>query len=147
LEWVSRRAAPPLRVALLSLARSPGDVALTVVFFVLSVGIAVFAFAYRATLVDGLREQARYAVPAPYVASEDLGKLVTIQQAGLTQGDQVVRESGSVRDADLTLVGLTPRALVRVDGWRGDFSRRSSARPRRQGCTACACTAPRSTCR
>ncbi|HZR95318.1 MAG TPA: FtsX-like permease family protein [Gaiellaceae bacterium] len=127
LEWVSRRAAPPLRVALLSLARSPGDVALTVVFFVLSVGIAVFAFAYRATLVDGLREQARYAVPAPYVASEDLGKLVTIQQAGLTQGDQVVRESGSVRDADLTLVGLTPRALARVDGWRGDFSRRSPA--------------------
>src|SRR5205085_6523391 len=81
LEWGSRGASPTVRVALLSLARSPGEVVLTVVFFVLSVGVAVFAFAYRATLVQGEREQARYAVPAPYVLSEDLTKLVTVQQA------------------------------------------------------------------
>ena len=56
-----------MRVALLSLARAPGEVALTVVFFVLSVGIAVFAFAYRATLVQGEHQQASFAVPAPYV--------------------------------------------------------------------------------
>ena len=73
LEWAARRATPSVRVALLSLARSPGEVLLTVVFFVLSVGIAVFAIAYRATLVQGEREQARYAVPAPYVLQEDLG--------------------------------------------------------------------------
>ena len=48
LELAARRATPPVRVALLSLARAPGEVSLTVVFFVLSVGIAVFAFAYRA---------------------------------------------------------------------------------------------------
>src|SRR5207244_10972720 len=80
LEWISRRATPAVRIALLSLARSPGDVLLAVVFFVLSVGIAVFAIAYRATLVQGEREQARYAVPAPFVLQEDLEKLVTVQE-------------------------------------------------------------------
>jgi hypothetical protein len=72
LEWAARRATAPVRVALLSLARSPGEVLLTVVFFVVSVGIAVFAIAYRATLVQGEREQALYAVPAPFLLSEDL---------------------------------------------------------------------------
>ena len=99
LELAARRARPSVRVALLSLARAPGEVSLTVVFFVLSVGIAVFAIAYRDTLVQGEREQARYAVPAPFVLSEDLGKLVTIQQAGMVKwpgARQVVRESGYV---------------------------------------------------
>ena len=63
---------------MLSLARAPGEVALAVVFFVLSIGIAVFAFAYRATLVQGEVDQARYAVPAPYILQEDLSKLVTV---------------------------------------------------------------------
>jgi hypothetical protein len=122
LEWSARRATPPVRVALLSLARAPGDVTLTVVFFVLSVGIAVFAIAYRTTLVDGQNEQARYAVPAPFVAREDLGRLITVQQAGLRGGEQVVRESGSVRSTPVTVLALSPAALRGIDGWRGDFS-------------------------
>ena len=71
--------------------------------------IAVFAVAYRATLVQGEREQARYAVPAPFVLSEDLGKLVTIQQVPLPPGRQVVRESGYVtgnHGRDFTLLAL-----------------------------------------
>ena len=99
LEWAARRARPSVRVALLSLARAPGDVLLTVVFFVLSVGIAVFAIAYRATLVQGEHEQARYAVPAPYVLQEDLGRLVTVQEAALPSryaATPVVRDSGSI---------------------------------------------------
>lgn len=128
-EWAARRATPSLRVALLSLARSPGDVVLTVVFFVLSVGVAVFAFAYRATLVQGEREQARYAVPAPYVASEDLTKLVTVQQAlPHGGGTPVLRDSGYVsgtRGRDFTLLALPAAALARVDGWRADFSQAS----------------------
>ncbi|MGH2933644.1 MAG: hypothetical protein ACRDL2_03900, partial [Gaiellaceae bacterium] len=50
LEWAGRRGPPPLRLALLSLARSPGRVLLSFVFFVLSVGVALFAISYRATL-------------------------------------------------------------------------------------------------
>jgi hypothetical protein len=127
LEWVARRATPPVRVALLSLARAPGDVTLTVVFFVVSVGIAVFAIAYRTTLVDGQGEQARYAVPAPFVAQEDLSRLITVQEAGLRSGEQVVRESGTVRSTPVAVLALSPAALREVDGWRSDFSSRTPA--------------------
>jgi hypothetical protein len=133
LELAARRSTPPVRVALLSLARAPGEVLLTVVFFVLSVGIAVFAIAYRATLVQGEREQARYAVPAPFVLSEDLGKLVTIQQAPAPRrfaAQQVVRESGYVtgnHGRDFTLLALPAGSLASIDGWRSDFSAQSPA--------------------
>jgi hypothetical protein len=133
LELAARRSTPPVRVALLSLARAPGEVLLTVVFFVLSVGIAVFAIAYRATLVQGEREQARYAVPAPFILSEDLGKLVTIQQAPLPKryaAEQVVRESGYVtgnHGRDFTLLALPAGSLASIDGWRSDFSSQSPA--------------------
>jgi hypothetical protein len=133
LELGARRATPSVRIALLSLARAPGEVALTVVFFVLSVGIAVFAIAYRGTLVQGEREQARYAVPAPFVLSEDLGKLVTIQQAPLPRrfrATQVLRDSGFVNGnhgRDFTLLALPARSLASIDGWRSDFSSQSPA--------------------
>jgi hypothetical protein len=124
LERASRRAPAAVRIALLSLARAPGEVALAVVFFVLSVGIAVFAFAYRATLVQGERDQARYAVPAPYVVQEDLTRLVTVTQAAASlPGTRVLRDSGSVAGgADYTLLALPARDLAHIDGWRGDFS-------------------------
>jgi hypothetical protein len=130
LEWAARRTRPSIRIALLSLARAPGDVVLTVVFFVLSVGIAVFAISYGATLVQGEHEQARFAVPAPYVAQEDLGRLVTVQQAPLPHARPVLRESGFVsgnRGRDFTLVALPPGSLSGIDGWRSDFSSRSPA--------------------
>ena len=127
LERASRRAPASIRIALLSLARAPGEVALAVVFFVLSVGIAVFAVAYRATLVQGERDQARYAVPAPYVVQEDLTKLVTVAQAAPNlPGTPVLRDSGSVTDvADFTLLALPAKALPSIDGWRADFSNRT----------------------
>jgi len=78
-EWTGRRAPALSRLALLSLARSPGRVVLSVVFFVLSVGVALFAIAYRATLEHGDREQARFAVPAPYLLQENLERLVAVQ--------------------------------------------------------------------
>ena len=131
IEWSARRVRPSVRVALLSLARAPGEVALTVVFFVLSVGIAVFAFAYRATLVQGEHQQASFAVPAPYVLSEDLTKLVTIQQAlPGGGGTPVLRDSGFVsgtHGSDFTLLALPAHALPSIDGWRSDFSRSSPA--------------------
>ncbi len=112
LEWAGRRGPPSIRLALLSLARSPGRVLLSVVFFVLSVGVALFAIAYRATLERGEVEQARYAVPAPYVLQEDLSKLVTVQQAvppNLKGATPVLRDSGFVsasRGIDFTLLAL-----------------------------------------
>jgi hypothetical protein len=133
LERGSRRATAPVRIALLSLARSPGEVLLTVVFFVVSVGIAVFAIAYRATLVQGEREQARYAVPAPFVLTESLERLVTVQEApppGRYAAAEIVRESGFVSGnggRDFTLLALPAHSLAGIDGWRSDFSSRSPA--------------------
>ena len=95
LEWAARRATPSVRVALLSLARSPGEVLLTVVFFVLSVGIAVFAIAYRATLVQGEREQARYAVPGAVRPPGGSRRLVTVQEAA--RADALRRDAGRAR--------------------------------------------------
>ncbi len=129
LERASRRLPAAPRIAMLSLARAPGEVALAVVFLVLAVGIAVFAFAYRATLVHGEHDQARYAVPAPYVVQEDLTRLVTIQQgAARLPGARVVRDDGSAAGvADFTLLALPRPALAHVGGWRADFSTRSPA--------------------
>lgn len=129
LEWIGRRGPVSVRLALLSLARSPGRVLLSVVFFVLSVGVALFAFSYRATLERGETEQARYAVPAPYILQEDLNKLVTVQQAvppGI--GTPVLRDNGFVtanRGIDFTLLALPAAAIPAVDGWRSDFSAQS----------------------
>jgi len=128
LEWAGRHGPPSIRLALLSLARSPGRVLLSVVFFVLSVGVALFAIAYRATLERGEVEQARYAVPAPYVLQEDLSKLITVQQAvppNLKGATPVLRDSGFVtasRGIDFTLLALPASAIPHVDGWRSDFS-------------------------
>ena len=125
LEWAGRRGPPPVRLALLSLARSPGRVLLSVVFFVLSVGVALFAFSYRATLQRGETEQARYAVPAPFVLQEDLSKLVTVQQAAPHLGTLVLRDSGYItanRGIDFTLLALPAAEIPRANGWRSDFS-------------------------
>lgn len=126
LELAGRRGPHSLRLALLSLARSPGRVLLSVVFFVLSVGVALFAIAYRATLERGEVEQARYAVPAPYVLQEDLWKLVTVQQAVAPGvGTPVLRDDGYVsanRGIDFTLLALPAASFAHVDGWRSDFS-------------------------
>jgi hypothetical protein len=133
LELGARHATPSVRIALLSLARSPGDVLLTVVFFVLSVGIAVFAIAYRGTLVQGEREEARYAVPAPYVLQEDLQKLVTVQQVTVPRVGSVtpvLRGSGYATaggSRDFTLLALPAGAVGSIGGWRSDFSARSPA--------------------
>ena len=107
-------------------------VVLSIVFFVLSVGIALFAIAYRATLERGELEQARYAVPAPYVLQESLEQLVSVQQAApaaryaaLGRTTPVLRDSGYVlgnAGRDFTLLALPAAEITRLDGWRSDFA-------------------------
>jgi hypothetical protein len=137
LERAARRGPVAARVALLSLARAPGQATLAAVFFVLAVGVAVFAVSYRATLLTGERQQASYAVPAALVLDEDLTKLVTLQQAAppavaarLGSATPVLRDSGFVTGGgghDFTLLALPADALARIGGWRSDFSSRSPA--------------------
>lgn len=132
LERSARRAPIGLRLALLSLARAPSQVILSVVFFVISVSVAVFAIAYRGTLLQGERDQARYAVPANYLLQEDLQQLLTIQQVAtgrqyrqLGRTFEVLRDGGFVNGnggRDFTLLALPPQALAQIQGWRSDFS-------------------------
>jgi hypothetical protein len=126
----------PARLAALSLARNPGRSAVAVTFLVVSLGLALFAETYRATLVRGQRDQAAFAVPRDLVVSEDLTKLVTVKDAAplsayrqLGDAQPVVREQGGVarltNSAGFTLLGIPAGSIPAIDGWRGDFSHSS----------------------
>jgi FtsX-like permease family protein len=138
LERIGRRAAVPLRLAALSLARNPGHAAVAVVFLVVSLGLAVFAEAYRSTLARGQADQAAFAIPLDFTLREDLspGGLVSpLEAAPLARyralGPDVevvplVRLRGSVSrlggSARVTLLGLPADGLAALPDWRDDFA-------------------------
>ena len=114
----------PVRLAAVSLARRGGTAVVASAFLVVSVGIALFAVSYRATLERGQRDQAAFEVPADYVLSEDLERLVTVQQFAPSLftklGDSVdaVRATGDIRGRSVTLLALPERSLAEIHGWR-----------------------------
>src|SRR5215208_3450295 len=114
-----------LRLAALSLARSPGSAAVTATFLVASLGLALFAATYRSTLARGQLEEAAYAVPAPYVLTEDLSQLVPVLRAAPREpATKVLRLSGNVPSGvAFTALGVPARSLPTIGGWRDDFSR------------------------
>ena len=59
-----RRRSPRLRLAALWLARGGGQASITVGFLAVSIGLALFATSYAATLDRGVRDQAAFEVPA-----------------------------------------------------------------------------------
>jgi hypothetical protein len=119
-----RRGPIPLRLAAASLARNPGHAAIAATFLVASLGLALFAVAYRSTLKRGQHDEAAYAVPASYVLSEDLAQLVPVLHGPAPQGSaQVVRLSGNV-SAGTTFSFLGLGSLESVGGWRSDFATR-----------------------
>jgi hypothetical protein len=135
LERAVPRTALPLRLASLALARRPGYASVAVGFVVVSVGFALFAETYRWTLVEGQRDQAAFAVPADYVVSEDISKLIPVRAAvtpGLARsvgGQFVTRQGGSIQGAatlgNVAVLGLDPSTLRGIRGWRSDFASRS----------------------
>lgn len=137
LERAVPRTALSLRLASLALARRPGYASVAVGFVVVSVGLALFAETYRWTLVQGQRDQAAFAVPADYVASEDISKLIPVRAAvnpDLARrlgGQFVTRQGGNIQNAaavgNVAVLGLTPSTLRRIEGWRSDFASRSPA--------------------
>ena len=113
-----------LRLAAASLARNPGHAAVAATFLVASLGLALFAVAYRSTLLRGQRDEASYAVPASYVLSEDFAQLVPVMHGPAPPTSaQVLRLSGNVNSGTtFAFLGLGP--LDGVGGWRPDFSTR-----------------------
>ncbi|HSC93291.1 MAG TPA: FtsX-like permease family protein [Gaiellaceae bacterium] len=130
--WVS------LRLALLALGRRSGYAGVAAGFLVVSLGLSLFAAAYRSTLLQGQREQAAFAVPVDLRVREDLSRLVAPTEAApLTRFEAlgadlrvepVVRVTASVPGSGgLTVLGIDPDALPRLDGWRSDFAERPPA--------------------
>jgi hypothetical protein len=121
---VGRRGPVALRLAALSLARNPGHAAVAATFLVASLGLALFATTYRTTLTKGQKDEAAYAVPAPYILSEDLSQLVPVLHAAPPgPATQILRLSGNVpSSATFTFLGVPAPAVTTVGGWRNDFS-------------------------
>src|SRR5207237_8958884 len=79
---LARSAPPPARLAVISLARSPGRAAIVVTFLVASLALALFASAYRSTLAQGQSDEAAYAVPRDELALERRDTLVQVTADG-----------------------------------------------------------------
>ena len=128
-----RRGPISLRLAAASLARNPGHAAIVATFLVASLGLALFAVAYRSTLLQGQRDEAAFAVPASYILTEDLSQLVPVLHgapaASLPEPPTpVVRLSGNVPSGTtFSFLALPGRSLPAVQGWRSDFAHESLA--------------------
>jgi hypothetical protein len=120
------------RLALLSLARSPGTATVAVVFVSLSVGLAVFASTYRSTLVRNEVDRAGFDVPLDYSVRRDPSLSgrppdappVGNAYAARFEAVPVVRRTGEVPSLQrrrVAVLGLPAAALSRLR-WRDDFS-------------------------
>jgi hypothetical protein len=118
-----------VRLALLSVVRTPGVAGVSVACLTVTVGMAVFALAYGATLAAGQRDAAAYAVPLDYLVSPDPTRIrpggTSELASGLSGALGIVRRGGEAptlnrRDA-LTVLGLPDGAFART-AWRDDYA-------------------------
>ncbi|HET9322673.1 MAG TPA: FtsX-like permease family protein, partial [Gaiellaceae bacterium] len=119
-----------VRLAFLSLVRNPGAAAVAVACLTVTVGMAVFALTYRATLSANQRDAAAYAAPLDYVVAPDPTRGRNAQRVDLAPrlddgAVGVIRQDGEAptlaRPAELTVLGLPPAAFERMR-WRDDYS-------------------------
>ncbi|HET7857147.1 MAG TPA: FtsX-like permease family protein [Gaiellaceae bacterium] len=120
------------RLALLSLARSPGTATVAVVFVSLSVGLAVFASTYRSTLLRNGADRAGFDVPLDYDVRRDpslAGRPPGAPPVGAAYATRfdavpVVRREGEVPSLErrkVAVLGVPADALTRLR-WRDDFA-------------------------
>jgi hypothetical protein len=127
-ERLGRRGPIAFRLAANSLARNPGHAAIAATFLVASLGLALFAVAYRSTLERGQQDEAAYAVPASFVLAEDLSQLVPVLHGAPLSAYpsaplQVLRLSGNVPSGTtFSFLGLPSSKVQDTGGWRSDFA-------------------------
>jgi hypothetical protein len=138
-ERLARGRSLGLRLALLSLARTPGYAAAATAFLVVGFGLALFAESYRSTLARGDRDQAAHRVPLDYVLREDLRRLIPVRDAAplaryeRLPGDAypVLRLTGGIGrlegESGITVLGVPPAAFESLRGWRGGDATQSLA--------------------
>ena len=133
LERAGRRASVPLRLSALSLARAPGRAAVAVTFLTVSIGLALFALVYRATLERAQSDEASFAVPRDAIVKEDLSRLVGVHETATSRdyallgtATDIIRLSGVVpglvRERALTVLGVPATSTGDLAGWRSDFA-------------------------
>ncbi|HKO74010.1 MAG TPA: hypothetical protein VJU01_01735, partial [Gaiellaceae bacterium] len=133
LERGARRGRIHVRLAALSLARSPGRAAVAVTFLVASLGLGLFAIVYRSTLDGGLSEQAAYAVPEDFTVREDVspaGLVAPLEAAPISAYEAlgaevtpVLRRTASAGGPEqLAVLGVPAGAIAELDGWQDRFS-------------------------
>src|SRR5262249_13069293 len=134
-ERLARRGPTTLRLALLALARAPARTAVASAFLVVSIGLAIFAASYRATLARGARDESGFEVPLDLTLSEGqrlvlpLDAASTAGYAGLAPDAHaypVLRRSADVAGLGTSAQGATvlgiPSPALRSMYWRKDFS-------------------------
>ena len=135
LERVSRKAAIPFRLAALALTRARRRTVSICAFLVISLGLALFASSYRATLAQGAVDEAAFAVPLDFAVTEGSRLVLPLDAASLRTYDRlapgvrsfpVVRQLGSTPgqgSAALSpaVLGI-PAGAIRSLHWRSDFS-------------------------
>jgi hypothetical protein len=129
-ERLSRRGPPTIRLALISLARRPGAPALATAFVAVSVGLAGFALAYRATLERGTADEAAGVVPLDALVGSSPTFATPLMFAGLRRWRQIAggtvlqvrRTYGSVpgagADSPVVALGVPASGLALIRGWR-----------------------------
>jgi hypothetical protein len=129
----TRSASAALHLAFLALARAPARTVATVAFLIVSIGLALFAAGYRATLEDGARDEAAYAVPLDYTLSEGPRLVLPLDAAPLSSYSRtgiraypVLRRTATVAGAGTsalapTVLGIPAEAIAKLH-WRSDYS-------------------------
>lgn len=136
----SRRSPLSVRLAVLSVARSPGRAAAATTFLAVAVGAALFSLEYQATLTAQARAQARFAVGATARAvapTADSGALTGLLANGRGAVPVLRLQAATVQNGDVgglsfQLLGLPARQLGRVEGWRSGFSSASRSQLARE---------------
>jgi hypothetical protein len=134
-ERLSRRAPTALRLALLALGRAPARTALAGAFLVVSVGLALFAATYRATLERGAQDEAGFAVPFDLSLTEGTKLAQPLDVASLHRYEQlaanvraypILRRSADVPSLGTSAQGVTVLGIPAqgLEGmyWRSDFA-------------------------
>jgi len=141
-ERAAPRRRPTIRLALLALARAPARTSVAVAFFVASLGLALLAASYRATLARGIRDEAAYRVPLDYTVGAGNANVGPLDAASLdryrslargVKAYPVIRSYGDVPGVGTQfgsplVLGLDPHAVEQVHGWRSDFGPQPPAR-------------------
>jgi FtsX-like permease family len=132
---LSRRSPTALRLALLALGRAPARTALAGAFLVVSIGLALFAVTYRATLERGARDEAGFAVPLDVTLTEGVRLVQPLDASSIggyehlaptVRADPVLRRSADVpgqgtSGEGVTVLGIPAHALEHMY-WRSDFA-------------------------